>query len=69
MISEERGINVMATSSITQNIVIKDKKLSRRLISALENANNKKSVEITYSKKHREIRGDDIKKIFGSNES
>lgn len=54
----------MATSSVTQNIMIKDKKSSRQLISALENAEKKKSADIAYSKMHREIRGETIKDIF-----
>lgn len=54
----------MATSSITQNIVLKDKKNSRQLISALENADKKRSNQVTFSKAHREIRGDKIKEIF-----
>ncbi|GAA0844277.1 MULTISPECIES: hypothetical protein [Paenibacillus] len=54
----------MATSSITQNIVIRDKKSSRQLISALENANKKRSVDKPLSKAHREITGDMIKEIF-----
>lgn len=54
----------MATSSITQNIVIRDRKSSRQLISALENANKKRSTDITLSKAHREITGDMIKEIF-----
>lgn len=54
----------MATSSITQNIIIRDKKSSRQLISALENANKKRSVDKPLSKAHREITGDMIKEIF-----
>jgi len=54
----------MATSSITQNIVIKDKKSSRRLISALENADKKSAADVSLSKMHRVIRGDTIKEIF-----
>ncbi|QSF42637.1 hypothetical protein [Paenibacillus tianjinensis] len=54
----------MATSSITQNIVIRDKKGSQQLISALENADGKRSKKVSYSKAHSEIRGDKIKEIF-----
>jgi len=56
----------MATSSITQNIVVRDKKSSRQLISALENADKKRSKEVSYSKAHNEIRGEKIKEIFQS---
>ncbi|VTR22884.1 Uncharacterised protein [Actinobacillus pleuropneumoniae] len=54
----------MATSSITQNIIIKDKKSSLQLISALENADRKRSKQVSLSKAHTEIRGDKIKEIF-----
>lgn len=58
----------MATSSITQNIIIKDKSSSRRLISALENADkSKKKPEVARMQKmHREIRGEAIKGFFKS---
>jgi hypothetical protein len=64
MIMQEGGQPGMATSSITQNIVIKDKKSSRRLISALENADKKSAADVSLSKMHRVIRGDTIKEIF-----
>ncbi|WP_181127238.1 hypothetical protein [Paenibacillus peoriae] len=54
----------MATSSITQTIILKDRKRSQQLISALENADKKRSKEVTFSKAHREIRGEKIKEIF-----
>lgn len=54
----------MATSSIMKNITINNKKSSQKLISALENADKKKSIEVSFSKQHREIRGSMIKEIF-----
>ncbi len=54
----------MATSSITQNIIIRDKKGSQQLISALENADKKRSHQVNFSKAHKEIRGEKIKEIF-----
>ncbi len=55
----------MATSSITQNIVIRDKKGSQKLISALENADKKSSQQVVLKQAHREIKGDKIKELFG----
>lgn len=54
----------MATSSITQSILIRDRNSGRQLISALENADKKRSQEVTLSKTHREIRGEAIKELF-----
>lgn len=55
----------MATRSIYKNVSIKDGKLGKKLISALENAQKFQGKEVTYSKKHKEIRKDQIKDIFG----
>ncbi len=55
----------MATKSITKNINIKDKKLGKALVFALENASAKKGEEVTYSKSYQEIKRSDIKKMFG----
>lgn len=56
----------MATKSILKNIDIKDKNMCRLLVNALENAQEKKSVEVKMSKPVWEVKRDDIKKIFGS---
>lgn len=55
----------MATRSIYKNVSIKDGKLGKKLILALENAQKFQGKEVTYSKKHKEIRKDQIKDIFG----
>lgn len=57
----------MATKSISKNITIKDKYFARSLVSALESASNKKSKKIVLEKKCREVKGEDIKKLFGDN--
>lgn len=54
----------MATSSITKNISVDNKKSSQKLISALENADKKRSVDVTFSKHHREFCGSAIKEFF-----
>lgn len=57
----------MATKSIMKNIDIRDKKLGKNLIVALENASGKHSKEVQISRTYSEARGEQIKKIFGSN--
>ncbi|MEA1959965.1 MAG: hypothetical protein U9N81_01515 [Bacillota bacterium] len=55
----------MATKSIYKNVVIKDKRLSKNLLSALENAQNKGSKDVQLSKSYREIKKSQIKELFG----
>jgi len=55
----------MATKSILKNVVIKDKNTSLLLLDALDNANNKKSKKVTFSKTVRTADKDMIKTIFG----
>lgn len=55
----------MATKSIMKNVDIRDKKLCRAFVDALENAEGKKSKEVVLSRTFKEISGDKIKKIFG----
>lgn len=55
----------MATKSILKNVDIKEKKLGKSLIVALENAAGKKSKNITLSRTYSDVRGDKIKEIFG----
>ena len=57
----------MATKSILKNVDIKEKKLGKSLVIALENAAGKKSKEVTLSRTYSDIRGENIKKIFGGN--
>lgn len=54
----------MATKSILKNVDIKDKKMGSAIVSALENASNKKSKEVVLSRGFREVRGIKIKHIF-----
>ncbi len=55
----------MATKSISKNIVIKDRQLTRNLASALENAQNKGNKSVTLSKSCVEIKKDQIKDFWG----
>lgn len=55
----------MATKSILKNVDIKDCKLSKSLVLALENASNKKAKDVTLSRTYEDVRGEKIKEIFG----
>ncbi len=55
----------MATKSILKNIDIKDRRMGRAIISALENAEGKKSKQVIMSRTFKEIKGDKIKSLFG----
>ena len=55
----------MATNSIMRRIVVKDKRFGRQLLNALENASRVKSKEVHLTKKHREVKGEQIKDLFG----
>lgn len=60
-----KGDGTMATKSILKNVDVKDKKLGRSLIVALENASGKKAKNVTLSRTYSDIRGEKIKEIFG----
>lgn len=55
----------MATKSIIKNIDIRDRKLCRTFVSALENAQGKKGKDVTLSRSFTEVRGEKIKELFG----
>lgn len=55
----------MATKSILKNVDIREKKLGKSLVVALENAAGKKAKEVALSRTYKEIRGDKINEIFG----
>lgn len=57
----------MATKSIYKNVNVKSKVLARNLVSALENAENKTAKEVKLTKSFREVKGDDLKKLFDIN--
>ena len=54
----------MATSSIYKNVVVKNKVLAQGLVSALENAQNKKSKEVHFSRDIENVPKSEIKKMF-----
>lgn len=55
----------MATKSIYKNVSVKKKSLSHALVRALENASAKGSKIVTLKKECREVKGTEIKSIFG----
>ncbi len=54
----------MATKSILKNVDIKDKKLGKQLVIALENASSKQSKQVTLSRTYQDIRGEKIKEVL-----
>lgn len=55
----------MATKSILKNVDIKDKKLGKSLVVALENAYGKSAKKVSLTRTYSDIRGERIKDIFG----
>jgi len=55
----------VATKSILKDVEINEKKLAEGLLSALENAANKSSIEVKFQRPLREVKGEDIKRSFG----
>lgn len=56
----------MATKSILKNIDIRERRMGRALILALEKSEAKKGKQIELSRICREIKGEKIKDIFGN---
>ncbi len=54
----------MATKSILKNVDIKDKKLGKALILALENAAEKESKEVELSRTYEDAKGEKLRSIF-----
>jgi len=57
----------MATSSILKNIEIKDRNAAKRLVGALEHAQNRKGIDVQLQKPCKEIKGADVVKFFSEN--
>lgn len=56
----------MATKSILKNVDIKEQKLGKSLVVALENAAGKRAKNVTLSRTYSDIRGQKIQEIFGN---
>jgi len=56
----------MATSSVYQNILVKDKRSIQRLVDALERSKDTPAKEVTYSRSVDIVEDEDtIRKMFG----
>lgn len=54
----------MATKSILKNVDIKDKKLGKSLVIALEHAAEKHAKDVQLSRTYEDVRGDKLNAIF-----
>lgn len=54
----------MATKSILKTIDIKDKKLGKALILALENAANKQAQDVQLSRTYEDVKGEKLRSII-----
>lgn len=55
----------MATSSIYNEIKIKDDKFCKKLVRAMENSSNNRGKEVTFSKTVHELNAEQLREIFG----
>lgn len=56
----------MATKSILKNVDVKDRKMGKSLVVALEQAEKKHAKNVVISRTYSDIRGSRIKDIFGN---
>lgn len=54
----------MATKSILKNVDIKEKKLGKSLVVALENAAGKHAKDVQLSRTYEDVRGDKLRSIL-----
>lgn len=54
----------MATKSILKNVDIKDKKLGKALVRALESAAGKRTQDVKLSRTCTDVRGDALRRLF-----
>lgn len=60
----EKEVTYMATKSILKNVDIKDKKLGKSLVRALESAAEKRAQDVTLSRTYTDVRGDALRRFF-----
>ena len=65
-IFKKEGVTVMATSSIYNDVKIKDKAACRKLVSALDSAVKAPKNKVAFSRSPELIKGEKIKEIFQS---
>jgi hypothetical protein len=56
----------MATKSILKTIQIKDPRAAKRLALALDHAQKKSAKHVTISKSYSDVRADELRSMFGS---
>lgn len=56
----------MATKSILKNVDIRDPKLAKSLVVALENATERRGKNVVLNRTYSDIRGQKIHEIFGN---
>lgn len=54
----------MATKSILKNVDIKDRKLGKSLVVALEHAAGKRSKDVELTRTYEDVRGDKLRSIL-----
>lgn len=54
----------MATKSILKNVDIKDKKLGKSLVKALESAAGKHAQDVKLNRTYTDVRGDALRRFF-----
>ena len=57
--------DIVATKSILKTVDIKNPKLGKSMIQALENASGKQAQDIQLSRTYEDVKGDKIRRIFG----
>ena len=62
---KKKEVFLMATKSITKNVVMRTKPLARNFVHALENAEGKSSKEVIVDKTVHEIKGETLREMFG----
>ena len=55
----------MATKSILKTVDIKNPKLGKSLIVALENASGKRAKDVQLSRTYEDVRGDKLRRVLG----
>ena len=54
----------MATKSMLKNVVLRDRKLANRFLTALDRAKTKRSKKVILERNIEEIKGEDVKRLF-----
>lgn len=55
----------MATKSILKNVDVKDRKLGKSLVVALESAAGKRAKDVQLSRTYKDVRGEQMRGVLG----